>query len=184
MAGYYRKFCQNFADVVSPLTTLLKRDKKFYWNDECQQAFDRTKAILQTVPVLTSPNFDKPFKLHIDASDVGAGSVLLQDDDLGIDHPVCYYSKKFVEYQKHYSTIEKEALSLLLALQHFEVYLSSTPFPIVVYTDHNPLTFLHKMKNKNHRLMRWSLAVADYNIIIKHIKGKDNVIADALSRAH
>ena len=82
----------------------------------------------------------------------------------------------------NYSTIEKECLSLILAVQHFEVYLTSSSLPIIVYSDHNPLTFINKMKNNNQRLMRWCLMLQEYNIDIKHIKGKANIIADALSR--
>ena len=78
---------------------------------------------------------------------------MLQQDDNGVDHPVCYFSKKFNKHQKNYSTVEKECLSLILALQHFEVYLTSSSSPIAVFSDHNPLTFIHhKMKNKNQRL--------------------------------
>ena len=118
----------------------------------------------------------------MDASDVAAGGVLLQEDDNGVDHPVCYFSKKF-NRQKNYSTVEKECLSLILALQHFEVYLTSSSSPIVVFSDHNPLTFIHKMKNKNQRLLRWSLLLQEYKLDIRHIRGKDNIIPDALSRA-
>ena len=121
--------------------------------------------------------------MAVDASDVGAGSVLLQEDDNGVDHPVCYYSKKFNKHQKNCSIIEKECLSLILALQHFEVYLASSVAPIVVFTDHNPLTFIHKMRNKNQRLLRWSLMLQEHNLDIRHIKGKDNIIPDTLSRA-
>ena len=81
--------------------------------------------------------------MAVDASDVGAGSVLLQEDDNGVDHPVCYFSKTFNKHQRYYSTIEKECLSLILALQHFEVYLASSVAPIVIFSDHNPLTFIH-----------------------------------------
>ena len=123
------------------------------------------------------------FKLAVDASDTGAGSVLMQEDGNGVDHPVSYFSKKFNKYQKNYSTIEKECLSLILALQHFEVYLTSSSSPTVVFSDHSPLTFFHKMKNKNQRLLRWSLLFQEYNLDIRHIKGKDNIISDALSRA-
>ena len=66
--------------------------------------------------------------LAVDASDIGAGSVFLQEDDNGVDHPVCSYSKKFNKHQRNCSTIEKECLSLILALQHFEVYLASCHF--------------------------------------------------------
>jgi hypothetical protein len=182
MAGYYRKFCQNFSDVASPLTNLLSKNQKFVWTSQSQEAFEKVKAILTNAPVLAGPDFTKPFKLVVDASDVGAGAVLVQEGKLDVDHPVCYYSKKFNKHQKNYSTVEKEALALLLALQHFEVYVSAAQRPIVVYTDHNPLTFLDKMKNKNQRLMRWSLFLQEYDVEIRHIRGKDNVIADALSR--
>ena len=120
----------------------------FKWTSDCQNAFDKLKAILRSEPVRLAPNFNKEFKLAVDASDVGAGGVLLQEDDNGVDHPVCYFSKKFNKYQKNYSTVEKECLSLILALQHFEVYLTSSSSPIVAFSDHNPLTFIHKMKNK------------------------------------
>ena len=183
MAGYYRKFCNNFSVMAEPLTNLLGKRVKFIWTDNCQKSFDKLKAILKSAPVLLAPSFDKEFKLTIDASDVGAGSVLLQEDDNGNDHPVCYYFKKFNKHQRNYSTIEKECLSLILALQHFEVYLASSVAPIVTFTDHNPLTFIHKMKNKNQRLLRWSLMLQEHNLDIRHIKGKDNIIPDALSRA-
>ena len=183
MAGYYRKFCNNFSAVAEPLTNLLKKRTKFIWNDKCQKAFDTIKAILISSPVLLAPNFEKPFKLAVDASDIGAGSVLIQEDNNGVDHPVCYFSRKFNHYQKNYSTIEKECLALVLSIQHFEVYLNSSVKPIVVFSDHNPLTFLHKLKNKNQRLLRWSLLLQEYDLDIRHIRGRDNVIPDTLSRA-
>ena len=183
MAGYYRKFCNNFSVIAEPLTNLLSKRMTFKWTSDCQNAFDKLKAILRSEPVLLAPNFNKEFKLAVDASDVGAGGVLLQEDDNGVDHPVCYFSKKFNKHQKNYSTVEKECLSLILALQYFEVYLTSSSSPIVVFSDHNPLTFIHKMKNKNQRLLRWSLLLQEYNLDIRHIKGKDNIIPDALSRA-
>ena len=126
---------------------------------------------------------DKKFKLAVNASDVGAGSVLLQGDDNGVDHPVCYYSEKFNKHQRNYTTIEKECLSLILALQHFEVYLASSVAPIVMYADYNPRNFIYKMKNKNQRLLRWSLMLQEQNLDIRHIKEKDYIIQDALSRA-
>ena len=182
MAGYYRKFCKKFSGIAEPLTNLLKKSTKFKWNDKCQDAFDRLKAILKSAPVLLAPDFDKCFKLAVDASDVGIGAVLLQEDNNGIDHPVCYFSKKFNKHQKNYSTIEKECLALILAIQQFEVYLTSSTSPIVVFSDHNRLSFLHKLKNKNQRLLRWSLLLQEFNLDIRHIKGKDNIIPDALSR--
>ena len=71
---------------------------------------------------------------------------------------------------------------MILALEHFSVYVHGSQYPVRVLTDHNPLTFLSKMKHKNQRLTRWSLLLQEYNLNIEHIAGKNNVIADALSR--
>ena len=182
MAGYYRSFCRNFSSVALPLTNLLSPKLEYVWTPECQHAFESVKSLLCHAPVLSAPDCSRPFKLEVDASGVGAGAVLLQDDDAGVSHPVSYFSRKFNKHQLAYSTIEKETLSLLLALQHFEVYLGSSSLPVMVFTDHNPLVFLSRMYNHNQRLMRWALMVQDFNLEIRHKKGSDNVFADALSR--
>ena len=183
MAGFYRKFCKNFSVITAPLTDLLKKDHSYNWTKSCEEAFDKIKSLLISQPVLAAPSFDRPFKLAIDASDAGIGAVLLQEGHDGMDHPVSYFSKKFTRYQAKYSTIEKEALALLLALQHFEVYLGGSNEPVIVYTDHNPLTFILKMKHKNQRLLRWFLIMQEFSLDIRHIKGVKNVLADTLSRA-
>ena len=180
--GYYRKFCKNSSGIAEPLTNLQNESTKLKWNDKCQNVFDRLKAILKSAPVLLAPDFEICFKLAVDANDVGIGAVLLQEDNNGIDHPVCYFSKKLNKHQKNYSTIEKECLALILAIKQFEVYLTSFTSPIIVFSDHNSLSFLHKLKNKNQRLLRWSLLLQEFNLDIRYIKGKDNIIPDALSR--
>ena len=182
MAGYYRRFCCNFSLVTSPLTNLLKKNVKYEWTPTCQAAFQQVKAMLSSYPILMAPDFHKPFLLMVDASDNGAGAVLMQQDEKGIEHPVSYFSRKYDVHQKKCSTIEKEALALLLALQHFDMYLNTVLFPITVYTDHNPLVFVHKMKNNNQRFLRWCLCFQEYDLSIQHIRGRENVIADALSR--
>lgn len=169
--------------------TTLKVLQHFYWpglRRDVKQ-FCKTCYVCQMVAkpnqvILKAPSFDVPFKLAVDASEVGIGAVLLQDDKGGVEHPVAFYSKKLNRFQKKYSTIEKETLGLILALQHFEIYVTSSPSPLTVFTDHNPIKFIHKFKNKNQRLTRWSLFLQEYDLDIQHIKGKDNIIADALSR--
>ena len=180
-SGYYRRFCKNFSDVAMPLTKLLAKKSKFCWSEKCDEAFNEIKNMLVNAPVLRMPDYSKPFMLYVDASQWGVGGVLMQDHE-GVDHPIGYYSKKLLPYQCSYSTIEKEALGLILSLNHFEVYVKGTGQPVQVFTDHNPLVFLHKMKNTNQRLMRWCLVLQDYNLDIHHVKGSENVIADALSR--
>ncbi|XP_053294792.1 uncharacterized protein LOC128455141 [Pleuronectes platessa] len=183
LVGYYRSFCKNFSSVVAPLTDLLKAKAEYIWSSMCQNAFDSVKALLCSAPVLAAPRFDQPFKLHVDASNVGVGAVLLQENAEGVECPVSFFSRKFNKHQYNYSVIEKEALALVWALQHFDVYVGSGLSPLTVFTDHNPLTFLKSLQNPNQRLMRWALFLQPYNLDIRHIKGTDNVMADALSRA-
>ena len=183
MIGFYRKFCANFATVVQPLTNLLRKDIPFVWNNQCQLSFDKSKSLLLVKPVLITPDFNKQFILHCDASDVGIGAVLLQKRN-GLEQPIAYFSKKLNNYQVKYSTIEKECLALVMSLQHFDVYLKPTVYPVLIFTDHNPLVFLAKIKNNNQRLTRWFLMLQEYDIIVQHISGKENIIADGLSRIY
>ncbi|KAL0151722.1 hypothetical protein M9458_052948 [Cirrhinus mrigala] len=110
MSGYYRCFCRNFSTVVYPLTSLLSPASAFVWTEACQHAFESVKLLLTNVPVLAAPDFTRSFKLEVDASAVGMGAILIQEDDVGLEHPVCYFSRKFNRHQRNYSTIEKEAL--------------------------------------------------------------------------
>ncbi len=105
MVGYYQSFCRNFLSVVSPLTSLLSPSKSFVWNVECQFALQSVKVLLCNSPVLQAPNYECSFQLEVDASNVGAGAVLLQEDKQGIAHPVSYFSRKFNKNQLNYSTI-------------------------------------------------------------------------------
>lgn len=181
LVGYYRSFCPNFSTVVAPLTNLLSKKVSYVWSPQCQMAFVAVKDLLCNTPVLAAPNFDKPFKIQVDASGVGAGAVLLQEGEQGVEHPVCF-SRKFGRHQLNYSVVEKETLALIWSLQYFEVYVGAGSVPVTIYTDHNPLTFLSSMQNSNQRLMRW-LFLQPYHFDVCHIKGRDNVMADALSRA-
>ena len=94
MAGYYRKFCKNFSEVTAPLTELLKKGVKYHWSEACQKSFDKVKDLLCLEPVLTALDFSKPFRLAVDASDVGSGAVLLQSDDEDIDTSRLLFFKK------------------------------------------------------------------------------------------
>lgn len=133
MAGYYRAFCKNFATVVSPLTNLLSPKVQFEWSAMCQDAFDHVKALLASAPVMSAPDFDHLCSVAVDASESGAGTVLLQLGLDDVEHPVCYFSKKFNHHQRAYSTVEREALALILAMQQFEIYLGSSSSPIYLH---------------------------------------------------
>ncbi len=128
MTGYYRKSCQNIADIVSPLTNFWSKKARPKWSEQCQKAFDQVKAVLTHTPVLMAPDFDKPFKHMIDASDIDVGGVLVLEDEEGINHLLSFYSKKLNKYNKKNSTVEKETLALILSLQHIEMYVTSGQF--------------------------------------------------------
>lgn len=124
MAGFYRRFCKNFASVVNPLTDLISTKVSFKWTPAAQDAFDHLKILLSSAPVLHAADFNLAFHLHVDACDTGMGAVLLQaDPDTEILHPICYHSAKFLSHQRHYSTVEKETLALLLSLDKFKLFV-------------------------------------------------------------
>ncbi len=128
-----------------PLTNLLSTKVPFVWSEKCQEAFNNAKVSLATAPSLLIPNFKHPFSVAVDASESGAGAVLMQVSSEGKEHPVCCFSK-FNCHQWAYSTVEREALALILADQHFKVYLGSSTSPVVIYPDHNSLVFISKIK--------------------------------------
>ena len=180
--GFYRRFCKNFSEVSDPLTNLLRKGQGFKWTPECQQSFEDLKGMLSCSPILKAPEFSKPFVLFCDASYIAVGATLMQEDDNSFLRPVAYFSRKLKSHQANYSVIELECLAIVDALKHFEIYLSGK-FQTVVYSDHNPLSFLQANKQKNRKLYRWSILIDSYNVNIQHVSGKQNRIADLLSRA-
>lgn len=184
MSGYYRRFCPNFSTIAAPLTSLTSTKRSFVWTEECRQAFEHLKAFFSSFPVLRAPDYNKPFHLFVDASGVGVGAILLQQDsDTGVLHPTSYYSARLKPHEVSYSTIEKEALALMMALKRFECYLLHHPEVVTVRSDHNPLTFIHQAKLRNQRIMRWALFLQEYHIKIKHVRGADNKLSDCLLRS-
>ena len=117
--------------------------------------------------------------LQVDASGVGIGAVQYQEVD-GSRRPVVFLSKKFTRPQRKYSTVEKEAFAVVWSIQQVHKYVYGTHF--VVETDHAPLQFLFQHKDSNGRIMRWTMMLQVYSFTVRYIKGRDNVVADALSR--
>ena len=181
LVGYYRKFVPNFSTLLKPLTDLTgnKQPTKIRWTAECSMALDKVKDILTRKPVLQLPDFDKRFIVRTDASDEGLGAILLQETDNEY-LPVAYASKKLLDRETRYSTIEKECLAIVWALKKFSAYLYSKPF--ILQCDHKPLTYLRTSMYDNARLTRWTLLLQEYNFVVEHIAGRENSGADALSR--
>jgi len=179
LAGYYRRFIPHFADIAACLTNLLRKGTKFLWTTETEAAFLDLKSRLASRPILRPPNFSQPFMLAVDASNIAIGANLFQVTD-DVEHPICYYSKRLNVHQQRYSTVEKEALGLVLAVRVFSPYFGAQP--VTVYTDHSPLQFIQRMSNYNQKLLRWALELQQYNLKIVHRPGRLNLIPDILSR--
>ena len=143
LARYYRKFIPQFATIAAPLTALTKKCTPFTWEDRRQIAFLALKTCLCSAPVLAYPKFDHPFLLQTDASNVGLGAVLTQLDNNGTERVVSYASCTLTPREKNYSTMEKEALAIVFATEHFHYYLLGRQFHII--TDNCALTWLHRL---------------------------------------
>ena len=149
LSGYYRRFIQNYASLAPPLSDLTRKSlpKQVQWTDKCQEAFAKLKDCLCKAPVLNHPDFSRSFVLQTDASDHGIGAVLSQVDDADQEHPVVFYSRKFLAREERYATVEKECLAIKLGVQAFKTYLLGRKF--VVQIDHHALTWLYHLKENN-----------------------------------
>ena len=180
-ANYFRKFIPNFALTAIPLYALLKKDNKFQWSQDCDNAFNKIKLALDNTATLAHPNYSKSFVLFTDASKSGLGACLCQEGEDGAMRPLGYFSKVLSETQRRYSTTKREGFALISGLRHFQYSLLG--YMTIVCTDHKPLVSLFSTKlPQDTALARWSLAIQAFNIIVKYYPGKYNVVADYLSR--
>lgn len=163
MAGYYRSFCGNFSAAAAPLTDLLSPKRRYHWSESCQHAFDCIKALMTHASVLAAPQFDRPFKLSVNASDAGAGQSYSRREMMA-------WNTQLLISPRNLTTIN----GCIPPLRMIETE---------VFTDHNPLVFVQQMKNSNQRPMRWALFLQSFNIIVHHVKSTKNVLADTLSRS-
>lgn len=180
LLGYYRKFIRDFAKITKPLTEQLRGEKKTIdHNPQFLKTFDDCKSLLTSSHVLQYPDFDNDFILTTDASNYALGAVLSQGV-IGKDRPVAFASRTLSRTEENYSAIEKELLAIDWATRYFRPYLFGRKF--ILYTDHQPLTYALNLKTPNARLVKWRLRLREFNFEPKYRPGKQNVVADALSR--
>ena len=182
LLNYYRRYIPHFATLVTPLTELTKENGKrsIKWTKECESALRQVQILLGNKPILQLPRISEPFLLRTDASATGVGAILLQESD-GKIHPTAFASRKLLDRETRYSTIERECLAIVWGISKFSRFLWGTHFTLE--TDHKPLTYLCTSEFKNSRLMRWSMSLQEYSFTIKSLPGTSNTFADFLSRS-
>ena len=183
---------KGFAKIAAPLYDLTSgdnKDKKSEHVDlspEALEAFDRLKAACLQAPILAFPDFNKPFLLETDASRRGLGAVLSQKQADGRYHPITYASRVMNETEQRYHSNKQEFIALKwVVTERFHEYLS--PYgknrnEFVVHTDNNPLTYIFSSANLDAAGQRWVARLASYNFSLEYQKGRDNTVADLLSR--
>ncbi|CAB0039435.1 unnamed protein product [Trichogramma brassicae] len=181
MASWYRKFLENFATIADPLNKLLKKNTKYIWGEEQQAAFERIKALIASAPMLSRPSFEHEFVVQTDASDSGLGAILTQNID-GEEKVLCFASRTLNKAERNYSVTERECLAVLWAIRKFRPYVEGYRFRVI--TDHSSLRWLHNLRNPTGKLSRWSLELQQFDYIVEHRKGTNNVVPDALSRLY
>ncbi|WVZ84536.1 hypothetical protein U9M48_031562, partial [Paspalum notatum var. saurae] len=172
-----RSFLGLADSTVAPLHELTKKDAPFSWGDSQEVAFTTLKDKLTHAPLLQLPDFNKVFELECDASGIGIGAVLLQEGK-----PVAYFSEKLSGASLRYSTYDKELYALVRTLQTWQHYL--WPREFIIHSDHEALKHIRTQTNLNRRHATWVEFIESFPYIIKHKNGKENIIADALSRRY
>ena len=179
LANYFRKFIQGYSSLAAPLTSALtnltsRSRPAFILNASQIATFNAIKHALCTAPVLRPPDFSKPFEVISDASILGTGAVLMQDD-----HPIAYTSSKYIPAEINYTTGEQELLAVFKALRVWRCYLEGTKSTLI--TDHNPLTHIQEQPPLSRRQARWMEYLARFDYDWKYRPGRLNV-ADPISR--
>lgn len=159
------------------MNELVKKNVVFKWTDVHEKAFELLKDKLTNAPLLCLPNFDKAFEIECDASGVGIGAVLMQDSK-----PIAYFSEKLKGAALNYSTYDKELYALVRALQIWQHYLWSREF--IIHSDHQSLKFLRSQGKLQKRHAKWLEFIEMFPYVIKYKHGKENIVADALSRRY
>jgi hypothetical protein len=174
-AGYYLRFIPDFSRIAKPMIELLKKGVKFSWNRKFEDAFHTLRAHLTTAPVLAQPDVSNPFDIYCDASGIGLGCVLMQDNRV-----IAYASQALRTHEQNYPTHDLELAAVIHALKIWRHHLMGTKCHI--YTDHKSLKYIFTQADLNMRQRCWLELIKNYDLEVHYHPGKANVVADALSR--
>ncbi|KAL0556761.1 hypothetical protein IC582_005277 [Cucumis melo] len=168
LAGYYRRFVENFSRIATPLTQLTRKGAPFVWSKACEDSFQNLKQKLVTAPVLTVPDGSGSFVIYSDASKKGLGCVLMQQGKV-----VAYASCQLKSHEQNYPTHDLELAAVVFALKIWRHYLYGEK--IQIFTDHKSLKYFFTQKELNMRQRRWLELLKDYDCEILYHPGKANV---------
>ncbi|GJZ61820.1 putative reverse transcriptase domain-containing protein [Tanacetum coccineum] len=171
LAGYYRRFIENFSKIAKPLTLLTQKNKTYVWGNEQDEAFRILKEKLCNAPVLALPDGPDDFVAYCDASKQGFGCVLMQRGKV-----IAYASRQLRKHEKNYTTHDLELGAVVFALKIWRHYLYGTKS--VIYTDHKSLQYIFDQKDLNMRQRRWIELLSDYECEIKYHPGKSEASKD------
>lgn len=180
LTSYYRRFIPCYSAIAQPLFRLTRKDVPFEWTGDCETAFTQLKSTLAGAPVLAYPQFGLPFLLETDASGIGLGAVLSQEQPDGTTRPIAYASRTLQKHERNYGISELEGLGVVWAVKHFRHYIYG--HPCTVFTDHEALKALLNTPQPSGKLARWGMAIQELDLNIQYRPGKTNARADALSR--
>jgi transposase InsO family protein len=181
LTGYYRQYIEKFSDKMRPLNEALTK-KEFEWTEREEKAFQKIKDEYRGEKMLILIDLEKQIWVYADASDYALGSEISQLDENGKRRPVLFYSRKLTPAEMNYSTADKELLAIVQTLKKFQHYLRGTKYPVIIKSDHRNLRTFMTTKELNARQARWAEELSSYDFVIEHVKGKENTVADALSR--
>ena len=179
LAGYYRSFVPEFATVAQPLFRLVEKNRTFSWSEECEVALAELKKRLTEAPVLGYPQTEGGITLDTDASDVGLGAVLSQEQE-GTERVLGYASRALTKSEKNYCVTRKELLAIMFGLKKFRPYLVGRHFRI--RTDHAALRWATAFREPEGQLARWLQQLDEHDYEIEHRPGRKHGNADGLSR--
>ena len=179
LCSYYRRFIPGFADIAAPLHALTRKNARFSWGADQDEAFNRLKECLTTAPILGMPRDDGTFYLDTDASDKGVGAVLSQEQD-GREVVLAYASRTLSKAERNYDVTRRELLAVVFGLKTYRQYVLGRQF--VIRTDHSALQSLRRTPEPIGQQARWQAFIEQFSFVIVHRPGTRHQNADALSR--